>query len=306
MANTGEKEKYLFVDLWLVLTPGSECVIGNKHAWRSTRSWIRFMFPKQRIKLQNKVSSYSYHDSAVFTTRHPTWVQFNCSSSTSEVVVPKQKLSPPHEEEGRPGSSESRPPSWDGPDEYTVRFTAQPRNWPNACCESCRPQTAIHPAAAAPAALYVVDLRSRDFNRLLPWTTFIRCCARLRSAGCFCSDFTPSNSTGGKSKFNEEQVENLKRQIMTRRFNTIAGFGSTRRKIWVDCTFPELLCQCQLETWTSCSNTSGADSWGGQEEICWKSAQHRAWLRYNNRMTVSDSSNTKLITFNVSLAGLWG
>lgn len=94
-----------------------------------------------------------------------------------------------------------------------------------------------------------------------------------KTSGCTCHADHPAearNVVGWRSR--DQHTASFKHSrvnapvysaINNMHLRSAAGSGGAARwQTWVDGTFPEPLCQRQLETWTSCSYTSGADSWG--------------------------------------------
>lgn len=77
------------------------------------------------------------------------------------------------------------------------------------------------------------------------------------------------------------QLDKCKKQSSYKQVEKAKGHSSRFRsgeRCGLTALFPKVCCQCQLETWTCCSSTSGSDSWGRQEESCSKSGPQRILL----------------------------
>lgn len=77
---------------------------------------------------------------------------------------------------------------------------------------------------------------------------------------------------------------NAKNSSVTSKWKTWRGAAAglevwyVEKRCGLTALFPKVCRQCQLETWTCCSSTSGSDSRGRQEESCSKSGPQRILL----------------------------
>lgn len=76
-----------------------------------------------------------------------------------------------------------------------------------------------------------------------------------------------------KKQLSYKQVEKAKGR--SGRFSSVV---CRKKRCGLTALFPKVCCQCQLETWTCCSSTSGSDSRGRQEESCSESGPQRILL----------------------------